>query len=189
MLLKAVATILTFSAVAFAQENLLTNPSFEDKAGEKPKGWHAQAYDARHITDGVAGDTTHTGTSALQLNDPKDFHQRWAVNNPMMIEVAGGETVIYSAWVKVSGMDGKQFVQLRIEQHDTDGKILPKGEGSQYVLGAKHRPAEGKWAQIRDEIKLGPDARKIRPLLVFASANPDSSASATFDDVELSKKQ
>src|SRR5690606_20308875 len=138
-----------------------------------------------YITDGVAGDTTHTGTAAVRLSNPKDWHQRWAANNDQRIRVEGGQTLRFSAWVKVSGMDGRQFVQLRLEQFDAEGKIL---KDNMAVQGERHRPAAGEWVQISDELTVHADARLVRPLLVLASSNPESTATATFDDVELVRR-
>lgn len=185
----AAAASLALGGMVMAQDaaptNAIANPSFEQEAGSNPRGWHVRAAAPEYIRNGTEGQDTHTGTHAVKLSNPVDFHQRWAINNDQMVQVKGGQKIRYSAWVKVSGMDGRQFVQLRIEQFGADGKILPPGAGSSSVNGEKHRPQQDTWVQVSDELTTHPDARSIRPLLVLASGNPESTAVAIFDDVEL----
>lgn len=170
-----------------SEKNLIVNPSFEREAGKNPFGWLSQAKAPRYIKDGKEGVETHTGTHAVELATPDDFNERWAVSNPQMIQVSGGERLQYSAWVKVSGFEGEQFVQLRFEQFDAKGKPLPQGPGSAYLFGDKHRPDEGQWVRITDTFTTHANARKIRPLLVLATAESGSTATASFDDIELVK--
>ncbi len=174
-------------APSASEKNLIVNPSFEREAGKNPFGWLSQAKAPRYIKEGKEGVDAHGGTHAVEIADPAGFNERWAVSNPQMIAVTGGETLQYSAWVKVSGFEGEQFVQLRFEQFDATGKPLPQGPGSAYLFGERHRPDEGKWEQIRDTFTTHANARKIRPLLVLGTGEKGSKATAIFDDIELVK--
>jgi len=183
---------------AFAQdeaENLITNPGFEDAVPwetdtPRPRYWlvHANApvYVDASSDQHEAGVDTRSGERAVRLTDPRDWSDRWAVANLGRVELDGNDELTYSVWVRVENLDGREFVQMRVEQFDADGNLLAENP---FQAGPKERPAAGEWTQLTWDLTARPDARMIRPLLVLShGGNEQSTAVATFDDVSLTRR-
>ena len=176
-------------------DNLIQNPGFETPTPwqsdpPRPQHWLVHANHPLYLDaaeEGVETEVdTHKGQRSVRLQHPRDWSDRWAATNRARVPVDGNDEFTFAAWVKIDGFDSQEFVQLRVEQFDAEGTLLPV---KPFQAGPKERPSPGRWTRIVWDFKARPDARMIRPLLVLChGGNEQSTAVATFDDISLARR-
>lgn len=179
-----------------ANPNLVMDPSFDDMGPDaRPRGWRPPFYEAGGqataipcVTDGVEGEQTHTGASALQFVFPPGSIPpeacTWsfdpAVNG---IDIEPGD-YIASFWMKsVLASERLQF-----ELWDTSVPVEEYESGAQGIASKFLEPGDlppGEWTKVELPFSVSRDGVRLAVSFHLKDAAPDSQV--FIDDLEVSK--
>jgi len=186
-----------------AQENTaLPNPSFEQPAEGRPKGWRMfpspeEAAGEFFVSAGQEGSDTHTGACALQFKFPQETSVSQCVW--MADPVYGGMAAApgrYSAsfWIKAEDLRTGFHTWVVITGFTAENKRIDELGRSDY-LGTKDLP-HGEWTRVSFsfDIPEGLPVARLAPSVIFKTS-PDSSINLVpqetrilVDDLYIEKK-
>jgi hypothetical protein len=162
-------------SAAFAADNLVTNGAFEGaKGGELPPGWEELIVGAPAT---IATDSTekHGGQSSVRIS-AADISRSY-VRSTQPIEIAAGETIRGSAWVKTKDVPaGKGAVIMIAEFSDGHG-----GHESVEKINVADVAKGGEWQRIEGSATVPAGAQQLRLRLGFSY----SQGTCWWDDVNI----
>jgi hypothetical protein len=171
------------SSVTQATESLIIDGGFEAvsdaAAQELPKGWEPHVVGAPAK---VTSDTsqTHSGQASARI-DANEISRAY-VRSTTPIEVAPGETIEASAWVKVRGVPADKGTVIMIAEFaDATGQHL----GVEKINTLNVKSAGDAWKQLRGSVKVPQDAARLHLRLGFSY----SKGTVWWDDVAVTAKQ
>lgn len=175
--------VLTFGSgnkAVSAQENLITNPGFEEGnygPTNCPKGWLIGANDkewewSNTVSHNKDGKSVKIGPVNKKY---RSMSTDYMISDP-------GRKYILTGWVKGDNSD-ETVVCLWIPTFDEKGAFIENWQPPQELrVDIK---AGTKWTQFRLPVILKPEVRKIKVQLGLNENNSEGSFSVWFDDVEL----
>ncbi|MEA3401334.1 MAG: hypothetical protein U9R79_08870 [Armatimonadota bacterium] len=150
-------------------ENLVANPGFEQPDLE---GWsRVLAGDDEGVIE--PSDDAHTGSGSARVHAPTD--RAWSFLRQQDFDVAIGETLVLSAWVKSSSTRAKLVLT---------GGFLWGGAPSGHQTTADRHSGSGKWELLRVELAI--EQLPISAAIGFDYNSPG--ATLLVDDVRLARE-
>ena len=150
---------------AFADNNLVTNPGFENGT----EGWEGRSCKIEAVTTPV-----HSGTKCAKVSERTDVWQ--GIKQSLLGKVQNGKTYKVSAWVRLDNADG-EFVTLSIEQADD--------KGTKYKNIVKKIASNTEWVELSGEFKL--EASGALTTLDIYFEGPSIGTNFYVDDVVVSE--
>ena len=198
--LKLVVLCLTVAAalpatLSAANPNLVADPSFDDLGPEgRPRGWRAPYYEENGnntamtcVIDGVEGENTHTGASALQFVFPPGMIPNkctWSFDPATAgIEVEPGE-YLASCWIKTVSSSEK----IQIELWDMNVPVEDYATGAQGIGGKLLDFGDlppGEWTKVEFPFSVPRSAVRLGVSFHLLEASPD--CQVYIDDLEIVK--
>jgi hypothetical protein len=195
--------VLFFAASAHAEStNLLSNSSFEEIDSQgNPLGWkfhysNGSVANGGCVTDGKAGEDTHSGVASLQFSFPENSNidqAAWAADPKFVgIEVEPGHYTC-SFWIKAKDMIDEFHVTVGISGFGSDNAYIKLITHSAY-LWANDFPDDD-WLRVTFPIEIPSEGgvARIAPNVGFktSKAGTVSPVPATtrilVDDIEIIK--
>jgi hypothetical protein len=174
------------TALARGASNLLENGGFETApaspgaaAQELPSGWEPLIISgpSKIVVD---GNEKHGGASSVRVDAPENT--RSYVRSATPIEIAPGETIEASAWVKVKNVPPeKGAVILIAEFADSNGDFL---DVAKFDTAQIKEPPEG-WQHVSGTVKAPARAAQLHLRMGFSY----SQGTCWWDDVTVMAKQ
>ena len=191
----SVALLLTVSVQA-ETKNLVYNPSFESlDPKDCPVGWRILFSGDRPpgaVTNGKAGENTHTGSSALQFSFPAGGKSpagyTWSFD-PVMSGI-NLEPGVYEASVWVKTVTGNE--KLVMELWDANVPTERYATGDQNIDLKIVEPGElekGKWVKLQLPFGIPASGPMIRLAISFHVKDPAPDTQVFLDDLEVVKKK
>ena len=134
---------------------------------------------ATYIMDGIAGNTTHSGTGALSISSP-DGVERWYMhhNGSLTISITPEHEYELSAWVKTENMSDNTSTYIRFAWRDSDKIWLGNSSSSTSIT------TNGDWTQLTLTTTAPLNAVGAQVYL-FVEGDAASTATITFDDIQI----
>jgi hypothetical protein len=195
VLCLTVATALPATLTA-ANPNLVADPSFDDLGPDgRPRGWRAPYYEeAGHntaipgVTEGVEGETTHTGASALQFVFPPGTIPNkctWSFDPATGgIDVEPGD-YLATFWIKTVNASEK----IHFELWDMNVPVENYATGAQGIGGKLLDVGDlppGEWTQIEVPFSVSRSGVRLGVSFHLLEANPD--CQVYIDDLVIMKE-
>ncbi|HOM03394.1 MAG TPA: carbohydrate binding domain-containing protein [Acetivibrio sp.] len=177
-MLKKVAACIVFVLLfgimscqwAFAGENLLQNPSFEDISDNKPTGWETWAWDYKEdvVLFGVGQEGSHDGQYHVTIENKEARDARYL----QQVSVKPNACYKFSAWVKTENVG-----------QDVLGATLSLEGATSYSRDIKGTVSEWQYTELY--IRTGQDASTIKVSLGLGGYGNLNTGKAMFDSVAL----
>jgi alpha-N-arabinofuranosidase len=178
-LLGCGAALESSQSSAPADGNLIVNSSFEQRDGDKPRGWTFESRASQKGKWSAVRDRAHTGEYTLKL-EPNDKNRPWDIaSHPLSVGQAfpagpyRGKTLYISAWL---GSEGPAVAVAGLFALRSDG-----GVGFARLAEDSSRPG----LTFHQDRLVVPDDAKVQYVIVNLAAEGTAGA-AYFDDVSLS---
>jgi len=159
-----------FYQCAFAAENLIQNPSFEDINDNMPVGWNTWVWDYRPgvVEFGAEQEGSHSGQYYVTINNKKGRDSRYLQE----VAVNSNSCYRFSGWIKTEKVGG-----------DTLGANLSLEGFTAYSQDVKGTVDEWQYTELY--IKTGEGVNTITLSLGLGGYGNLNTGKASFDDVVL----
>jgi hypothetical protein len=139
---------------------------------------------ATYITNGIAGDTTYSGTGALSISNPESTQEQWYLDKDASVVIYDHvilpeQEYELTAWVKTENMNGNTVVYTRIAWRNLDKVFLGLSDVSPKIK------TDGDWTRLTLNATSPVDAGGASLILNVQANNTNSTATVTFDDIQL----
>ncbi len=155
-------------------ENLLTNPNFEQGTGVEIEGWKLDRYDVSSPIEAyqvVEDETAPSGKNVIKI-ESSDFNDARFIQN---VEVMPDSYYCLSAWVKT------ELIEQREAESGASIGFLQTYCQSQYVK------SNTDWTKVTLYGKTGKDTESVNVALRLGGYAADASGIAYFDDVSFTR--
>jgi hypothetical protein len=205
LVLLSGAALLSVIPARSEPKNLAFNPSFESlDAQNRPIGWRL-LYSAGDrsifegttppvlcVTGGKAGETTHTGSAALQFSFPKDtkLPERCTWSFDPVLSGIDLQPGLYEASVWVKTTQGSE--KLVMELWDANVPVERYATGDQAIDQRVTEPGEiqkGKWVKLQLPFGIPASGSKVRLAVSFHVSELSHDSQLFVDDLEVVKKK
>jgi hypothetical protein len=168
LVMTLIIMILTFSAVsAYAEGNLLKNPSFEEVTGENPTGWESWGYNSGSVFKVEDGEG-HSGKKFVSISSDSENDARYK----QTIAVKENSTYKLSCWAKTENVGA-----------DKTGAIISLLD---YVFSSKDlKGTNDKWQYTEMYFKPGTGVKNVVVTVSLGGHGNMNKGKAYFDDLSL----
>src|SRR5688572_25329713 len=137
---------------AFAQTNLIANPSVEDMTDGQPSHWNTSQWGDNEALL-TYKDEGHSGSKSLhiQMSRHVDGDAKWMADP---VEVTSGATYQYTSYYKASVQ-----TEIDIQYTHADGRVT-----YEYI---QQMPASSSWRQLNATFTVPPTATKVAVLHII----------------------
>ena len=135
---------------------------------------------ATYITNGIAGNTTHSGTGALSISSPDGNAENWYIhqNGSLTISITPEEEYDLTSWIKTENMNGNTSAKIRLAWRNAAKGWIGNSDYSTAIT------TDTDWTQI-SLTATAPSNAVGAQVYLFVDGDVASTATVTFDDIQI----